>query len=43
MGPEDFAKSSLSRAITEALIDDAGLCRFHRGWLNPFSISYTLR
>lgn len=36
MGPEDFAKSSLSRAIAEALIDDAGLCRFHRGgWAEP--------
>jgi glyceraldehyde-3-phosphate dehydrogenase (ferredoxin) len=35
MGPEDFAKSSLDRAIAEALIDDAGLCRFHRGWAEP--------
>jgi len=35
MGPEDFAKSSLDRAMAEALIDDAGLCRFHRGWAEP--------
>ncbi|ADY01081.1 glyceraldehyde-3-phosphate:ferredoxin oxidoreductase (GAPOR) [Vulcanisaeta moutnovskia 768-28] len=35
MGPEDFAKSSLNRAIAEALIDDSGLCRFHRGWAEP--------
>jgi len=35
MSPEDFAKSSLDRAIMEAMIDDAGLCRFHRGWAEP--------
>ncbi|WP_069807293.1 aldehyde ferredoxin oxidoreductase N-terminal domain-containing protein [Vulcanisaeta thermophila] len=35
MDPRDFAKSSLERAIAEALIDDAGLCRFHRGWAEP--------
>lgn len=35
MEPEDFAKSSLDRAIMESLIDDSGLCRFHRGWAEP--------
>ena len=35
MSPEDFAKSSLDRAIMEAMIDDSGLCRFHRGWTEP--------
>ncbi len=30
--PEDYAKSSLGRAINEYLIDNAGICRFHRGW-----------
>ncbi|ADV64924.1 aldehyde ferredoxin oxidoreductase N-terminal domain-containing protein [Desulfurococcus mucosus] len=32
MEPEDFASKSVERAIYEALISDAGLCRFHRGW-----------
>ncbi|MFP3237580.1 MAG: aldehyde ferredoxin oxidoreductase N-terminal domain-containing protein [Caldivirga sp.] len=35
MKPEDYAKSALERAINEALIDDAGICRFHRGWAEP--------
>ncbi len=33
--PTDFAKSSYERAVMEALIDDAGICRFHRGWAEP--------
>jgi len=32
MSPEEYAKSSLERALKEYLIDNAGLCRFHRGW-----------
>jgi len=32
MDPEEFAAKSIERAIYEALIADAGLCRFHRGW-----------
>lgn len=35
MKPEDYAKSALDRAIKESLIDDAGICRFHRGWAEP--------
>lgn len=35
MKPEDYAKSALERAINEAMIDDAGICRFHRGWAEP--------
>ncbi len=30
--PEHFAESSLKRALWEYLIDNAGFCRFHRGW-----------
>ncbi|MET1101077.1 MAG: aldehyde ferredoxin oxidoreductase N-terminal domain-containing protein [Pyrodictiaceae archaeon] len=30
--PEEHAETSLSRALNEYLIDNAGLCRFHRGW-----------
>ncbi len=32
MEPEDLARSSLSRALYELLIDNGGFCRFHRGW-----------
>ena len=32
MEPEDFAASSLLRAIKEYEIDNAGICRFHRRW-----------
>ncbi len=32
MEPEDHAESSLKRAISELAIDNAGFCRFHRGW-----------
>lgn len=35
MAPEDFAKSSYERAVAEAYIDNAGICRFHRGWAEP--------
>jgi glyceraldehyde-3-phosphate dehydrogenase (ferredoxin) len=35
MPPEDFAKSSYERAVAEAYIDNAGICRFHRGWAEP--------
>ncbi|MEM0484859.1 MAG: aldehyde ferredoxin oxidoreductase N-terminal domain-containing protein [Pyrobaculum sp.] len=35
MSPEDFAKSSYDRAVAEAYIDNAGICRFHRGWAEP--------
>jgi len=30
--PEEFAAKSYERAIYEALLEDAGFCRFHRGW-----------
>lgn len=35
MAPEDFAKSSYERAVAETYIDNAGICRFHRGWAEP--------
>lgn len=31
--PEDFAKTVAIRAIKELLVENAGFCRFHRGWL----------
>ncbi len=30
--PEEYARSSMKRALNEYLIDNAGICRFHRGW-----------
>jgi glyceraldehyde-3-phosphate dehydrogenase (ferredoxin) len=30
--PEDYARTSLKRAALEYAIDNAGFCRFHRGW-----------
>ncbi|MFN3804446.1 MAG: aldehyde ferredoxin oxidoreductase N-terminal domain-containing protein [Pyrobaculum sp.] len=35
MPPEEFARSSYERALAEAYIDNAGICRFHRGWAEP--------
>jgi glyceraldehyde-3-phosphate dehydrogenase (ferredoxin) len=35
MSPEEFAKSAYERAVAEAYIDNAGICRFHRGWAEP--------
>ncbi|MGC8597050.1 MAG: aldehyde ferredoxin oxidoreductase N-terminal domain-containing protein [Thermocladium sp.] len=35
MDPSEFAKSVYSRALMELAIDNAGACRFHRGWLEP--------
>ena len=35
MSPEEFAKSSYERAVAESFIDNAGICRFHRGWAEP--------
>ncbi|GAB6148676.1 aldehyde ferredoxin oxidoreductase N-terminal domain-containing protein [Stetteria hydrogenophila] len=32
MEPEDYAETSLKRALWEYSIDNAGMCRFHRGW-----------
>ena len=32
MEPEDFAKSAVGRALKEYLVDNAGICRFHRRW-----------
>ncbi len=32
MEPEDYAETSLKRAAWEYAIDNAGICRFHRGW-----------
>ena len=32
MEPEEFAESSFERALKELLIDNAGICRFHRKW-----------
>jgi glyceraldehyde-3-phosphate dehydrogenase (ferredoxin) len=31
--PEDFAKTVAVRVIKELLVENAGFCRFHRGWL----------
>jgi len=31
--PEDYARTSLRRAALEYAVDNAGFCRFHRGWL----------
>jgi len=31
--PEDFASKCLERAIYELLVENAGFCRFHRGWI----------
>jgi len=30
--PEDYARDSLARARAELLLDNAGMCRFHRRW-----------
>lgn len=30
--PEEFAAKSYERALYEALLEDTGFCRFHRGW-----------
>ena len=30
--PEDFASKCLERAVYELLVENAGFCRFHRGW-----------
>ena len=35
MPPEEFAKTAYDRAVMEALVEDAGICRFHRGWAEP--------
>ncbi|MEM4718304.1 MAG: aldehyde ferredoxin oxidoreductase N-terminal domain-containing protein [Desulfurococcaceae archaeon] len=32
MEPEDFAMKSIERASYEILVENAGFCRFHRGW-----------
>lgn len=32
MEPEDFAAKALERAYYELMIENAGICRFHRGW-----------
>ena len=32
MEPEDYAEHSLKRAVWEYALDNAGVCRFHRGW-----------
>jgi len=35
MPPEEFAKTAYDRAVMESLVEDAGICRFHRGWAEP--------
>jgi glyceraldehyde-3-phosphate dehydrogenase (ferredoxin) len=30
--PEEYATKSYERALMELMIDDSGVCRFHRGW-----------
>ncbi|WP_440059348.1 aldehyde ferredoxin oxidoreductase N-terminal domain-containing protein [Thermogladius sp. 4427co] len=30
--PEEYAAKSYERAVMELMIDDSGVCRFHRGW-----------
>jgi glyceraldehyde-3-phosphate dehydrogenase (ferredoxin) len=34
--PEDFAKTVAIRAVKELLVENAGFCRFHRGWLEKY-------
>lgn len=34
--PEEFARTVAIRAIKELLIENAGFCRFHRGWLERY-------
>lgn len=31
--PEDFATKSFERAVFELMVENAGFCRFHRGWV----------
>ncbi len=33
--PEEFAKHVFVRIIKEYELDNAGVCRFHRGWIGP--------
>ncbi|HIQ23971.1 MAG TPA: aldehyde ferredoxin oxidoreductase [Pyrodictium delaneyi] len=33
--PEELAEAVLNRMIAEYLVDNAGLCRFHRRWAEP--------
>ncbi|MET1160662.1 MAG: aldehyde ferredoxin oxidoreductase N-terminal domain-containing protein [Thermoprotei archaeon] len=33
--PEEFAQKAFERAIRELAVDNAGMCRFHRGWAEP--------
>ncbi len=35
LDPEQFAEKAFERAIKELWIDNAGMCRFHRGWAEP--------
>lgn len=32
--PEEYARISIKRAISEMAIDNAGVCRFHRKWIS---------
>lgn len=34
--PDEFAKTVTARAIKELLVENAGFCRFHRGWLEKY-------
>jgi len=34
--PDEFAKTVTIRAIKEILVENAGFCRFHRGWLEKY-------
>uniref|UniRef100_A0A832CXR8 Aldehyde ferredoxin oxidoreductase n=1 Tax=Ignisphaera aggregans TaxID=334771 RepID=A0A832CXR8_9CREN len=34
--PEEFAKTAAIRALKELAIENAGFCRFHRGWLEKY-------
>ncbi len=33
MEPEEYARHAYERIVNEYMVDDAGFCRFHRGWL----------
>ncbi len=37
MEPEDYARSAYNRILNEYSVDNAGLCRFHRGWFEKLA------
>ncbi len=37
MEPEEYARSAYNRILNEYSVDNAGLCRFHRGWFEKIA------